>query len=54
MIGWFKRREYGERIKRLKGSKINGFNITSQCTNVTEALHIVSSNQRIRLCKILC
>ena len=34
------RREYGERINRLKVSVIKGFSITDKCTNVTEALHV--------------
>jgi hypothetical protein len=46
------RREYGERINRLQVSSIKGLSITAKCTNVTEALHVVSFNQTIELCKI--
>lgn len=52
LIGCIYRREYVERIKRLQGSDIKGFSITVKCTNVTEALHVYASNQRIHLCKI--
>ena len=52
LIGCIYRREYGERIKRLLGSDIKGFSITIKCTNVTEALHVVSFNQSTELCKI--
>jgi hypothetical protein len=43
------RREYGESINRLQVISIS---ITAKCTNVTEALHVVSFNQTIELCKI--
>lgn len=46
------RREYGERIKKLKASDIKDFSMANKCTNVTEALHVSPSNQCIHLCKI--
>lgn len=52
VIGFIERREYGERIKSLKDSDSKGFSATTKCTNVTEALHVVSFNQSAHLCKI--